>query len=596
MVNILKILTACIILSLLASGCTLFRTEKTTPLPTKTATLLPADPAKPQPKEVKGIFIEGTSAGDAETLNWILAADSASFSYAGHTVDSLATFNNESEVQLRQLAKDIEISDDGLVYTITIRHDLKWSDGTKVTAEDYVYTLHKLMFSDWLNYTYKTDWQEKVDGQTVLLEAEAINDTTFKIIRKTVQPEFVYDVYTLIPYPRHIAQKYEGDIKAFTEADEFNNLTYTGNLGPYKYSEWIRNDKYVVTRNEEYYLGKDDGSPYFEKYIVKILGTAATRHAALESGDITYTGVDPPQVKKFKDMDRINVYTVPTSGYLMLAYNLRDNGWEGFKNTAIRQAFSLSISKEVLIQSVLLGFGDPAFSFIPKSSQWYTEEGVEKYGVGPLHNKQKGQELLLAAGYGTKKADGSMEIKGKDGKPLKLVLVTNSGNKNRESVAFLIKQELADIGIEVELKLVPWPTMLNNYMKNKEPGSEQEPGFNNGLKAVSEKPWDLMVIGFSTNPLAPSGQHVILSTEGGLNFWGYSSKRVDELFDKARSKEALEIKARKKIYAELSRIISQEQPANFLAFQAGNNGFQKNVKGIEPGIRMGYNYHRWFFE
>ena len=163
--------------------------------------------------QVKGIFIEGTSGGDAETLNYILAADASSHSYAGYTLDSLATYDNEWQVVLRHLAKPVEVSADGLTYTITIRDDLKWSDGSKVTADDYVYTLKNLMFSDWLNYPYQGDWQETVNGEDVFVEAEVVNETTFVVRRQTVHPEFLDDpIYNLTPYPKHIASKYEGDV------------------------------------------------------------------------------------------------------------------------------------------------------------------------------------------------------------------------------------------------------------------------------------------------------------------------------------------------------------------------------------------------
>ncbi len=532
-------------------------------------------------REAGGGYISGTSAGDAETLNWILAADSASLSYAGHTLDSLATYDNNWNIQLRCAAKDVEASEDGLVYTVTIRDDLKWSDGSRVTAGDYVYTLNNLMLSDWLNYTYKSDWQEEVGGGTVLVTPEVVDEVTFTITRQTVDPEFIYTVRTLTPYPKYIAVKYEGDVEAFTQAPEFNNLTYTGNLGPYRFVEWIRNDKFVVERNPEYYLGKDTGAPYFEQYIVKIFGTPATRHAALEAKDITYTGIDPPQVAKFKRMERINVYTVPTSGYLFLAYNLRDNGWEGFKQKEVRQALSMAVSKEMMIEQVLYGFGEPAFSFIPKPSPWYKDEGLAKYGVEPLMDKERAKELLIGAGYG---------------EPLKLTLVTNSGNEIRENVGHLVKQELSAIGIEVELKFIPWATLLRKYLMNKVPGTGQEPRYNNGMGAVSEEPWDLMVMGFNTHPLQPSGQDIFYSTEGGLNFLGYSSAEVDELFQRLKSEEALDEGVRKQLYAELSRLVSEEQPANFLAFQLATPGFQDNVKGVEPGINMRYNYHLWYFE
>ncbi|MFC2006104.1 ABC transporter substrate-binding protein [Chloroflexota bacterium] len=546
--------------------------------------------------EASGDYISGTSAGDAETLNWILAADGASFSYVGHTLDSLATYDNEYRIQLRCAAKDVEVSDDGLVYTVTIRDDLKWSDGSKVTAEDYVYTLNNLMFSDWLNYPYKSDWQEEVDGKTVFVTPKVVNETTFAITRRTVNPEFIYEVRSLISYPKYIAVKYEGDIEAFTQAPEFNNLTYTGNLGPYKFVEWIRNDKFVIERNPEYYLGKDIGAPYFEKYIVKIFGSPATCHAALEARDITYTGIDPDKMGKFKKMDWLNVYTVPTSGYLLLAYNLRDNGWEGLKHKEVRQALSMAISKELMIEQVLYGFGEPAFSFIPKVSPWYVDEGIAKYGVKPLLDKEKAKKVLIEAGYATERADGSIEVRDEEGKPLTLTLITNAGNEVNENVGHLIKQELSGIGIDVELRFVPWATELRKYLMNKIPGTDQEPRYNNGAGAVSEEPWDLLIIIFGSNPLSPSGLNVFYTTKGGLNFWGSFNSQIDELFKRIKSKEALDEKVRKELYAELSRLISEEQPVNFLAFQLANTGFQKNVKGIEPGINMGYNYHLWYFE
>jgi len=552
--------------------------------------------ANSEVEQAEGIFIEGQSGADAETLNWILAADATSSSYVGHTMDRLVTYDNELNIVLHCLARDIETSADGLVYTITIRDDLKWSNGSPVTAEDYVYTLKNLMFSDWLNYNYKGDWQEEVDGDTIFVTPEAINDTTFTITRQTVYPEFVYTIYDLMPYPKHIATKYEGDIEAFTQAPEFNNLTYTGNLGPYRFEEWTRNDKYVVERNPEYYLGKDIGAPYFDKYIVKLFGTSATRQAALEAGDITYTGIEPEQARKFRNLEHVKVYTIPSGACTLLAYNQRANGWDGLKKKPVRQALSMAISKETICQSILLGFAEPAFSFIPASSPWYDGENVVKYGVGSLYDKQKAAELLYQEGYGAIKGDETIKATNEDGSPLKLTLATSTGSQVSEDMAFQIKHELSDLGIEVEIKLIPWATLLRQYVMNTVPDANQQPAFNNGPEAASEKPWDLILMGFTSDLLAPSGSDVFYTTEGGLNFFGYSSAEVDKLFSRARSKEALDKGMRQQIYAELSHAISEEQPVDFLIFSRVNSGFQKNVMGIEPGISMGYNYYLWHFE
>ncbi|MDP2916371.1 MAG: hypothetical protein Q8O16_00410, partial [Dehalococcoidia bacterium] len=107
--------------------------------------------------------------------------------------------------------------------------------------------------------------------------------------------------------------------------------------------------------------------------------------------------------------------------------------------------------------------------------------------------------------------------------------------------------------------------------------------------------WDMIVIGLSTHPIAPSGSRVFFAGDGGLNFWGYTNPRVDELFRKIASKEALDKEARKKMYAEISQVIADDQPADFLSFPRANIGIQANVQGIDPGMRMGWNYHEWYF-
>jgi peptide/nickel transport system substrate-binding protein len=545
----------------------------------------------------KGDFIEGdVSGGEAETLNWILAADASSFSYAGYTLESLATYDNQFKIVLRALAKDVEVSLDGLVYTITIRDDMKWSDGSRVTAEDYVYTLKNLMFSDWLNYNYKDDWQEEVDGKNVFVTPVVVNNTIFTITRKNVQPEFVYTLYDLIPYPKYIAVKYEGNVDGFTQAKEFNELSYTGNLGPYKFKEWLKNDKYVVSRNSDFFLGKDTGAPFFQNYIVKMFGTSAVMQAALEAGDITYSGIEPQNVAKFKKIDRINVYTVPTRGYNIIAYNQRTNGWEGLRNKQVRQAISMAIDKDTIVKKIYLGFAEPAYSFIPSSSPWYSEDTVLKLGVTPLNSKEKAVGLIKEAGYQYSKVDGREVLLGKDGKPVKLLLVTTPGSDVVESLSLLIKQELAGIGIEVEVKWVQWPTLLRQYMMNKVPRGQQEARYNNGKEAVSDEAWDLTLMGHNTDPVAPSGSRVFFASDGGLNSFGFFNDQVDSLFKKIRSKEGLNKDDRRKMYSELSKLISEEQPVDFIVYTRGNRGFQKTVTGIEPGINMGYNYYMWRLE
>ncbi len=544
---------------------------------------------------VKGNYIDGTSGEDAETLNWILAADASSLGYISLTMDGLIAYDNKYNILRRWLKKDIEASDDGLTYTVVLRDDLEWSDGKPVTSDDFVYTMKNIMFADWLAYPYAGDWKEEIDGKTVFVEPTVENETTFSIHRKTANPEFLYTVTDLMVYPKHIVSKYEGRVKEFTQAPELNNLSYTGNLGPYKFKEWVRSDKFVVERNPDYYLGREKGEPYFETYTIKIFGSSAARHAAMEAGDITSTDIDPEQVKKFREMKGIVVYTIPTAQYRIMQYNMRDNGWQGLRDKRVRQAISMAVSKEAIVNQIYLGFGEPAFSFIPRTSPWFIEEGLTKLGVGELYNKDKALELLFDAGYGVKK-DGKIESRDKNGSQIKLKLITSTGSKVNESIALLVKQELGNLGMDIEMKLVPWEIMLRKYYMNKVPGSDQQPGNNNGPKAVSEESWDLVIAGHVVDPLQPSGSSIFYASDGGLNMYGYSNKRVDELFAKVRTKEALDKEVRRQMYGEISRILSEDQPVDFMVFPAKNIAYKDSVKGIDPGVAIGYNYYEWYFE
>jgi peptide/nickel transport system substrate-binding protein len=202
---------------------------------------------------------------------------------------------------------------------------------------------------------------------------------------------------------------------------------------------------------------------------------------------------------------------------------------------------------------------------------------------------------LAEAGYTAKQVAGKPVLQGKDGSPLKLILATTTGSNISENLAYLVKQELTDIGIEVDIKEVPWETLLRQYVMNKVPNKDQELGYNNGPDAVSEQPWDMTVMAFSTNPVAPSGSRVFFTSNGGLNYWGYANPKVDELFTKVRTKEALDPNVRKEIYGELSRTIADDQPVIFLTSPLGNSGFQANVAGIESGVNLSWNYYKWYF-
>ncbi|MDD5312374.1 MAG: ABC transporter substrate-binding protein [Dehalococcoidia bacterium] len=544
---------------------------------------------------VKGEFIEGQLGDDAQTLNWIIATDEISKRYASFMVDPLAVFDNNFSLQLRCLAKDIDVSPDGLVYTVTIRDDLRWTDGSTVTADDYVYTLTNIMFADWLECTDSAKWQENVNDMQVFVKPEVVNETTFKIVRQTVAPEFIYTIYALMPYPKLIAQHYENRKDSFIQSPEFDNMTYTGNLGAYKPVAWNAIDGFVVKRNPDYYLGKNSGAPYFDTYVIKLYGLQQMINDGLRDGKINYAFVEPQEANMFRGMKDVNVYTIPTGFCVYVAYNQRDNGWEGLKNAKVRQALSMIMDKAEIVSNMYSGYADPAFSFIPPYSPSYSEGVLNKFGMSPLQDQQKAINMIKEAGYEQKEIDGQMKFVDKDGKPIKLNFIVDIRSDFEQNLAIMIRQNLLRIGLDINPKFSTREILFADGLMNKVPGSEQNPAFNNGPGAVSKEPWDLVILSSHTNALTLEGSETFFTSKGKFNLFGFFNDKVDALYQRVKSVEAVNPENRKQIYAEISKVISDEQPVNFLVFYKDNYAF-RGVKGVEPGINVLSNFQSWYFE
>ena len=560
------------------------------------AMLLPAcATVQPQLHPVAGTFVESQLGESAQTLNWIIATDGgASRRCASFMVEPLAVFDNQYKMQPRCIAKAVEVSPDGLVYTVTIRDDLKWSDATSVTADDYAYTINNIMLADWLDCADKARWQETVGGNLMPVTAEAVSGTVFKVVRKTADPNFEYAIYDLMPYPKNIARNYENMPDEFKSSPEFNNMNYSGNMGPYRATAWTTAGGLVMARNPDYYLGKQTGAPYFEKYILNQPGLQQSINEGLSDGQISYAFIEPQDANSFRNNKDLKVVTVPSGQFLMVAYNQRDNGWVGLKDPKVRQALSMAIDKPAMINDIFGGYAEPAYGVIPPYSPWYNENAIQKYGMNTSADAQKAIDLIKSAGYEMKEVDGRQRFVDKDGKPIKLVLPVAIDSETQKGAAYIIGQNLADIGFEVDPKYQVQDFVAREIYVNKIPGSDKTPDYNSGPGAVSSQPWDLVILSSFGDPLTIGRSEVFFSPAGRLNIFGFFNEKVDALYKKAASAEATDPVNRQKIYDELAQAISEAQPVDFLAYYKDNFALADKVKGVEPGVNMFYNYQSWY--
>jgi ABC-type transport system substrate-binding protein len=317
---------------------------------------------------------------------------------------------------------------------------------------------------------------------------------------------------------------------------------------------------------------------------------------ALRDGKITSAMIDPQDANAVSNTGSFNVYPVPSGYYVYIAYNQRDNGWEGLKNPQVRQAISMAISKPAIINEMYLGFAEPAFSFIPPYSPWYTESTVKKYGMTSEADREKSIELIKNAGYEMKEIDGQKRFVDKDGLPIKLNFLIDMGSDFDQNLAILVRVGLTQIGLDINPKFSTKEIIFKDGLMNKVPGSEANPSFNGGPKAVGSQPWDLIMLAAYGDALSVQGSQVLFSSTGKYNYFGYYNEKIDVLYNKVQSIEGVNPVDRQKIYDEIVQTISNDQPVDFLAYYKDNFAFRSNIKGVEPGYNILSNSQFWYAE
>lgn len=335
------------------------------------------------------------------------------------------------------VAKSWDVSDDMKSWTFHLRDDVYFSDGVQLTAKDIEFTFDKLPKAepsfDMVDFDY-----EKI---------EVIDDFTIKFIMKNPFGMPYPPMFWCPILPKHIWEQYQDDFKANPNED------YLGS-GPFKLKEFKAGQYIWLEANEDYW-GKKPG---VDELVFKIFGTEDTRDMAMRNGDIDmigYLGVGPLSVEYYKNNPDISIMTSPDINIYWLNFNLHQE--KGIQDIAVRQAIMHSIDVNRIIDMALLGYGEPADSFVYKELDWYNED-VTNYDF----DIDKANAILDAAGYVDTDGDGIRNEKD-SGEDMTYELLGNSDQSAEVKVVTMMKEMISKIGIDVELKIVDLDTYYN-YM------------------------------------------------------------------------------------------------------------------------------------
>ncbi len=325
------------------------------------------------------------------------------------------------------LAESWTIAEDGLTYEFKLREDVKFHDGTPLTAQDYAWSFSRAKDP-------KTQSPLTGPQLTGLAIAEAVDDHTLRL--KMAWPNStLMDSLATSGFHQPLSQAY---VEKMGEDYGRNPI----GVGPYKFKEWVTGEKIVLERNPDFTWGPawtHGGAPYIEFIEYRIIPEYSTQLAGLEAGELDYVDLEIKDLERIQDSGLFQIHTGLAKGAgTFIAMNTTK---PPFDDIRVRQAFNHVVNKDVLIQVVSRGHALPLSGPLTPATLGYWS-GVEE--IGYEYDLEKAQELMVEAGY-ILNSDGRFE---KDGEPLVLEMKVDSSQPKDAEV---LQEQFREFGVQINV-------------------------------------------------------------------------------------------------------------------------------------------------
>jgi len=326
------------------------------------------------------------------------------------------------------LAETWEVSDDGLVYTFHLRDDVTFHNGEKLTADDVVYTIDRMMDPD--TEARNTDAYSMIKGAKDRLEGGADSVEGVKAL-----DEHTVEITLEVPFGPFLANLATPacsiyNRKATEEAgDQFGiDPKLTVGTGPFKMADWVLNDRLTMVRNDDYFKG----APKLDGIEVVQVPDENTQKLMYENGELDILDLSnfSSQLEYFLENDtyKDNLVTGPEAGCYFYAFN---QDMEPTNDVRVRKAISMAVDRQVILDQMYSGAGHVVNSMLPDGVLGaYDAEEIP-------YDPEKARALLEEAGYG-------------DGCELEIYQQTD--NPDALAINQVVQSMLNEVGITVTIR------------------------------------------------------------------------------------------------------------------------------------------------
>ena len=380
---------------------------------------------------------------DPETIDPALNSASDGGNMILHSFECLLTVDESGALAPGQ-AESWEVSEDGLTWTFHLREGLKWSDGSDLTANDFVYSWKRVCDPMTAAPYAETvlgmvdGYAEAVEGNTDALNVVAADDLTLVVTLANPCPYFgsLAAFATLSPVQ-------QATIEANGDAWAVSPETYVSN-GSFMVTEWVPGSHIMMSKNPNYW---NADAVKLDKIKFNLMEDSNAAYSAFQTGEVLLIkDVPTEEIPSFEGNPEFHVEPIIGTYYVSL-----NTEKAPFDDANVRKALSLAIDREYVANTIMQGTYSPAYNFMGPG--WMDAAGAQFFdnaNGGTTYisddyaaNLEEAKRLLTEAGY-------------PNGEGLPAITYTSNDAGYHKAVAEYLQQAWAEIGVDLTVEIVEW--------------------------------------------------------------------------------------------------------------------------------------------
>jgi len=485
---------------------------------------------------------------DPKTFNPLQVSDDASETVRYLTAGVLMRLNRQTQKLEPGLATTWSVSQDSRSISFTLRRGVRFSDGTPFSSGDVAYTVQQMM-----------------DPAQHSPVGDSFRSSSGPLQVKVEGPDRITVTF---PAPVASLDKMFDQVGILSSKSSNKEMAV---LGPFYVADQKAGSYLLLKRNPNYW--KRDGQnklPYLDEIRLDIQSNRELEVALFRRGEIQMiNGLDAELYDKLAktlpgavrdsgpslDSEQMWFNLVPTAP--IPAYK---RGW--FQSAEFRRAISDAINREDLARVAFLGHAEPAYGLVSPSNKFWFDTGLP----APKYDKNAALSRLTKAGFRFENG----VLRDAQGNSVEFSIVTNSGNRYRERMATMIQQDLAAIGVKINVVTLDFPSLIERFTQS----------FN----------YEAAMLGFTNVDLDPNSEMAIWLSSGENHAWNPNQKQpqtawegeIDRLMREQASSNNLQ--HRKVAFDHVQQIVYEQAPMLFLVNKNALSAVSPSLAGVVPVV------------